>query len=148
MNQYTSYDEVFSNFKDKITDPDLLLFSKDLQVEMLISYMDKAIAKCNRIVKKTVDLSKRDNTILEFQVQIPDDVMDIITEWMTVFWLEPYLNNIENLKNTLSTKDFSVFSPANLLEKISDRYNTARKYARSIMNEYSFFIADMKELKS
>lgn len=144
----TSYDEVFVNFKDKITDPDLLLFSNDLQVEMLISYMNKAISKCNRIVKPTVDLSMRDDTILEFQVYIPDDVMDILTEWMTVFWLEPYLNNMENLKNALSTKDFSVFSPANLLEKISDRYTSARKYARSVMNEYSYIIADMKELKS
>lgn len=144
----TTYDEVFANFKDKITDPDLLLFSNDLQVEMLVSYMNKAIAKCNRIVKKTVDLSLRDDVVLEFQVLIPDDVMEILTEWMTVFWLEPYLNNMENLKNTLSTKDFSVFSPANLLEKINDRYTTARKYARSMMNEYSYIIADMKELKS
>lgn len=146
--KHTSYDVVFANFKDKITDPDLLLFSNDLQVEMLISYMNKAISKCDRIVKPTVDLSLRDDVILEFQVDIPNDVMDILTEWMTVFWLEPYLNNMENLRNALSTKDFSVFSPANLLEKISNRYTSARKYARSITNEYSFIIADMKELKS
>lgn len=144
----TSYDEVFVNFKDKITDPDLLLFSNDLQVETLISYMNKAVSKCNRIVKPTVDLSMRDDVILEFHVHIPEDVMDILTEWMTVFWLEPYLNNMENLRNALSTKDFSVFSPANLLEKINDRYISARRYAKSMTNEYSYIIADMRELKS
>lgn len=144
---YTSYREVFEAFKDKITDPDLLLFSKDLQTETLISYMNKAISKCKRIVKKTTDLSLRDDAILQFQIYICDDVMDILTEWMIVFWLEPYVNNIENLRNALSTKDFSVFSPANLLEKIGDRYTVARKYARSVMNEYSYVIADMGELK-
>lgn len=148
MEENTSYDNIFKEFKDKITDPDLLLFSQDLQVEILISYMKKAISKCDRAVKGIVDLSLRDDEILQFQVWIPDEVMDIITEWMTVFWLQPYVNNIENLKNSLSTKDFTVFSPANLLEKISTRYETARKYARSITNEYSFITANMKELKT
>lgn len=147
MEENTSYETVFAEFKDKITDPDLLLFAEELQLEMLIAYMNKAISKCNRVVKKVVDLSLRDDELLSFYVKIPDEVIDIITEWMTVFWLQPYVNNLENLRNNLSTKDFSVFSPANLLEKIGARYDTARRYARSLTNEYSFIIGDMKELK-
>ena len=118
----TSYETVFAEFKDKITDPDLITFAEELQTEMLTAYMKKAIGKCKRVVK-TVDLSNRDDELMQFGVEIPDEVMDIITEWMTVFWLEPFVNNIENLRNNLSTKDFSVFSPANLLEKIGDRYD-------------------------
>ena len=143
----TNYETVFAEFKDKITDPDLITFAEDLQTEMLVAYMKKAIGKCKRVVK-TVDLNNRDDELMEFGVELPDEVMDIITEWMTVFWLQPFVNNIENLKNNLSTKDFSVFSPANLLEKIGDRYDIARKHARSLTNEYSYIIADMKELKA
>jgi len=143
----TSYEMIFNEFKDKITDPDLLLFSQSLQVAILVSYMNKAIVKCNRIVKDIVDLSLRSDEVLTFDVEIPVEVIDIITEWMIVFWLQPYVNNIENLRNNISTKDFSHFSPANLLEKIGDRYDTARKNARNLTNEYSFIIADMKELK-
>ena len=143
----TSYEIVFAEFKDKITDPDLITFAEDLQTEMLVAYMKKAIGKCKRVVK-TVDLDSRDDELMEFGVELPDEVMDIITEWMTVFWLQPFVNNIENLRNNLSTKDFSVFSPANLLEKIGDRYDIARKHARSLTNEYSYIIADMKELKA
>lgn len=144
----TSYETVFAEFKDKITDPDLITFAESLQTEMLVAYMNKAISKCNRVVNKVVDLSNRNDELLEFSVEIPYEVMDIITEWMTVFWLQPYVNNLENLRNNLSTKDFSVFSPANLLEKVGNRYDTARKQARSLTNEYSYIIADMKELKS
>ena len=144
----TSYDYVFAEFKDKITDPDLITFAEDLQTEMLIAYMNKAIARCSRIVKKTVDLSNRDDKLGDFLVEVPDEVIDIITEWMIVFWLKPYVNNLENLKNNLSTKDFSVFSPANLLEKIGDRYDISRKQARSLTNEYSYIIADMSGLKT
>lgn len=143
----TCYETVFAEFKDKITDPDLITFAEDLQTEMLIAYMKKAIGKCKRVVK-TVDLNNRDDELMEFGVELPDEVMDIITEWMTVFWLQPFVNNIENLRNNLSTKDFSVFSPANLLEKIGDRYDIARKHARSLTNEYSYIVADMKELKA
>lgn len=143
----TNYETVFAEFKDKITDPDLITFAEDLQTEMLVAYMKKAIGKCKRVVK-TVDLNNRDDELMEFGVELPDEVMDIITEWMTVFWLQPFVNNIENLRNNLSTKDFSVFSPANLLEKIGDRYDIARKHARSLTNEYSYIIADMKELKA
>jgi hypothetical protein len=143
----TKYEVVFAEFKDKITDPDLITFAENLQTEMLVAYMKKAIGKCKRVVK-TVDLSNRDDELMEFGVEVPDEVMDIITEWMTVFWLQPFVNNIENLKNNFSTKDFSVFSPANLLEKIGDRYDIARKHARSLTNEYSYIIADMKELKT
>ena len=143
----TNYETVFAEFKDKITDPDLITFAEELQTEMLTAYMKKAIGKCKRVIK-TIDLSNRDDELMQFGVEIPDEVMDIITEWMTVFWLEPFVNNIENLRNNLSTKDFSVFSPANLLEKISDRYDTSYKRARSITNEYSYIIADMKGLKS
>ena len=144
----TKYETVFAEFKDKITDPDLILFSEDLQTESLISYMNKAISRCKREVKKTVDLTIRDDEIMEFGSEVPDEVIDIITEWMTVFWLEQYVNNSENLQNSLSTKDFSFFSPANLLEKIGNRYDIARKYSKGKTNEYSFIISDMKELKS
>ena len=143
----TQYDYIFTEFKDKITDPELILFSKDMENEMLVALMSKAIRRCYRICNKP-DLNLRSDIILEFKFELPYDVIDIITEWMIVFWLEPFKNNLENLKNALSTKDFTVFSPANLLEKIGNEYENSRKRARSLMNEYSYRIADMSRLKS
>lgn len=144
----TQYEDIFMLFKDNITDPDLLEFSSDLQDEFLISLMSRAITKCKRVCKD-VDLSNRDNIVMEFGVDVPDEVVDIITEWMTVFWLKPYVNNVENLRNHLSTSNFKLIcSPANLLDKISNRYELARKHAKSLTNEYSYIHADMTRLKS
>lgn len=144
----TTYKDVFDEFKDGITDPELLEFAQELHDDILSAIMRKAIAKCNRITKKTVDLSLGDDELMEFPFTIPGEVMDILVEWMTVYWLKPYVNNAENLRNALSTKDFSVFSPANLLEKIGDRYDKSRKYAKSLTNEYSYIIADMRDLRT
>ena len=143
----TKYEKVFDRFKDGITDPDLLEFSLSLQTEMLVALMTKAISKCERICKNE-NLTDRCDVTLEFTHDISDEAIYIITEWMTVFWLEPFLNSTENLRNALSTKDFSFFSPANLLGKISDRYELARKHARSLTNEYSYVHADMSRLQS
>ena len=144
----TTYKYVFDEFKDKITDPDLLSFADDLQNDMLNALMRKAITKCKRIVKDTVDLTLRDDTLATFSVEVPDEIIDIITEWMQVFWLEPYVNNLENLRNNLNTKDFSGYSPANIIEKIGSRYDISKRSARSLTNEYSYLIADMSVLKT
>lgn len=144
----TTYKEVFESFKDNIIDPDLLQFAEELQDDMLLAIMKKASAKCQRVVKKTIDLSQRDDINMSFIATIPEEVLDILNEWMITVWLKPYVNNIENLRNGLSTKDFTLFSPANLLDKIGDRYDKSRKYAKSITNEYSYIIADMKGLRT
>lgn len=144
----TTYNEVFETFKDNITDPDLILLSDDLQNETLTAIMEKAISRCKRIISPIVDLDERSDNDTSFKNKLPSEVIDIISEWMIVFWLRPFVNNLENLRNSLSTKDFSVFSPANLLEKIGDRYDKSYRYARSLMNEYSYIIADMKNLKT
>ena len=140
---YTQYDDIFAAFKDKICDPDLCLLSDDTQTEYLTSIMLKALSRCADVYSPL-----RNDALSRFDEELPERVKDIITEWMTVFWLEPYVNNAENLRNAMSSKDFSVFSPANLLEKVCERYNTAKKDAKSLTNEYSYIINDLGKLKS
>jgi hypothetical protein len=141
----TEYKVVFEKFKDKITDPDLLLYLESIQQEILISLMSSACVKFKRICKQ--NLSDRDNTLMMFNFDVDEEVIDIMTDIMVEYWLKPYLNNIENLRNQLSTKDFSVFSPANLLNAVQNTYDLSRKRAKSAMNEYSFINGDWDRLR-
>lgn len=143
----TEYSYIFDEFKDKITDPDLHLFCEDLQNEMLLAFMRKAISRCSDSIEN-VDLSLRDDLDMVFEEDLPYKVVDIITEWMVYYWLQPYVNNAENLRNALSTKDFAVFSPANLLKEIGERFKAAKSATRGMMNEYSVRIGDVRKLKS
>lgn len=142
----TEYTEIFNSFKDKITDYDLPLYTDDIQNEMLCSALRKACAKFGRICKS--DLSTRNDEIMSFGCNLTIEEIDIITEWMVYEWLTPYLNNIENLRNQLNTKDFSFFSPANLLSAIQNVYTASRKRAKSMMNEYSYVNSDLEKLKA
>jgi len=142
----TEYKEIFDYFKDKITDYDLPLYDEITQNEIMLSFMKTACSKFKRICK--VDLSDRDDIAMHFNNVLDDEIKDIITEWMVEGWVKQFLNNSENLRNKLSTKDFSVFSPANLLDKIKDTYELSRKRAKSTMNEYSFINGDLENLKT
>jgi len=141
----TQYSDIYNSFKDKITDYDLLTYEQDIQEEILLNLLNQACARFQRICKK--DLTNRDDLIMEFNADLSLEEIDIITDWMVVNWLYPYLNNAENLKNYISTKDFKLFSSADLLRAIQNTYDTCRKNAKSKMNEYSFVYSDLEKVK-
>ena len=142
----TKYSDIYAFFKDKITDYDLLMYEVNIQDEMLLSLLNQSCAKFQRICKN--DLSLKDDVLLEFPFKLTLEEIDILTDWMVEAWVRPYLNNIENMRNHLSTKDFKAFSSADLLRAIENIYDSARKNARSKMNEYSFINSDLERVKS
>jgi HAMP domain-containing protein len=73
--------------------------------------------------------------------------MDILTEWMTVFWLKPFVNNIENIRNNLSTKDFSTFSNANILKEINATKNSVQKEFFNAITNYSYRHGDLVNME-
>ena len=75
-----------------------------------------------------------------------DEVLDILTNGMVVQWLKPFLNRQENLENALSTRDFTVFSPANLLLRVRETYSNAKKDFENELREYSFSHNDLNKL--
>lgn len=130
----TSYEDIYESFLSKINDIDLANYSNDDLEKQLDLYLGQAISDFSDYCIK--DLSDRDKDKKCFNVTLDDREIDILSEFMVVRWLYPILNNLENLRNTLNTSDFSIYSPANLLEKIEQRYSSARMKARSMMNEY------------
>lgn len=140
----TYYDEVYENFKDKITDPDLLVYTAEIQEEILEALLLKACSRFKRVC--AIDLSDRDDILKGFNVDLDDETMDILSEIMVEYWLKPYVNNVDNLRNTLNTKDFSSFSPANLLNAIQNTYDTSCKRSNSEINKYSFIYGDIENL--
>ena len=142
----TEYKELIDAFKDSITDPDLLKYTRDIQTDILHAYIKYACGKFKRICKK--DLSKRSNEIEMFEYDLDDDEISILVNWMIEAWSKPLYHNLENMHNHLNTKDFTQYSPANLLDKVRNVYNDAHKRARSEMIEYSYIHSDLENQKA
>lgn len=131
----TKYSDVYSWFLDKVTAYSLTMFEDTEKEEIVYGYLRSACAKfkCCKI-----DLSDRNDELKEFNAELDDEILDIISETMVVAWLQPKLNNEENLYNSLTTKDYSIYSPANLLAKITDTFKLVKKNSTSMINNYSF----------
>ncbi|MFA6824915.1 MAG: hypothetical protein WCR38_04825 [Bacteroidales bacterium] len=139
----TPYSDVINSFLGKITDYELPLLETDRD-SIVISYMHSANSKFKRIC--LVDLTDVDEDLKQFNQDLDDEIIDIITETMIVEWLKPKLYSLENLRNVLNTKDFTQFSPANLLDKIQATYKEAKLESKRMMNNYSHYHGKVDEI--
>ena len=140
----TPYSDVYNEFLGKITDYDLPKFIDTDREEILFGFMKSACVKFKKVW--LVDLYDRDEVLKQFNQSLDDEVIDIISELMITEWLKPKVLSSENLKNCLSTKDFSLFSPANLLKETRETYDMCKKESNRLINNYSFENADFTKL--
>lgn len=139
----TSYEKVYESFLSKISDFDWLEMSEEDMKGCMHDLLKQAVARFQKHCK--TDLSERDNT--EFSNDLTDVEIDILSEIMIENWLKPKLYNSELLRNRLSTKDFSQFSPANLLKVIKETYEFSHRRSETEINRYTFAENDVRDLK-
>ena len=143
------YDKFTEAFLAKITEYDFVNM-KDFERNNLIDgYMKRAIAAFRHI--NPYDLSSTaDDNIREFNVDIPaeeiDELVDIISEGMLAQWMKPYTYKQENLEMALNTRDFTTYSPVELLNRSSSAYAKVQKDFVSMMREYSYNHGDLTDL--
>lgn len=143
------YDRFTEAFLSKISEFDFVNL-KDFERNSLIDgYMKRAIASFKKICK--YDLANTgDDIIREFEIDIPEEdleeIVDIISEGMLVQWMKPFTYRQENLENVLNTRDFTTYSPAEMLLRISNAYASARKDFTNMMREYSYNHGDLTDL--
>ena len=89
------------------------------------------------------DLNDREDDLLEFNITLTNREKDILALGMIVHFVRQYVYNTDALQNGLSTKDFTLFSPANLLEKMTTP--TERQQMKEI-NLYSFRNGEISSL--
>ena len=139
----TTYATVFGMFLAKVTDFDLADMTEEDANSVMSDLLKQATVKFSESCKK--DLS--DVTTTGFVSDLDDYEVDILSELMVEAWYKPHINYTDLLRNKLSTKDFTTFSPANLQKENRESYELAHKRARSMINEYSFRMNNIGDLK-
>lgn len=144
-----SYDLFTGAFLSKITEFEFSGMADFERTETVDGYMKRAIAAFKQICKYDLTTTADDN-VREFNVEIEDEdldeIVDIVSEGMLVQWMKPYVYHQESLENVLSTKDFSTYSPAELLLRIGNAHAAARKDFTNMMRDYSYNHGDLTDL--
>ena len=143
------YDKFTDAFLSKVTEYDFIRMDDYNRNTMIDGYMKRAIAAFRKICK--YDLSTTaDDAVREFNVGIADEdldeILDIVSEGMLVQWMKPYAYRQESLENVLNTRDFTTYSPAELLLRIRGAYDSAQKDFTNMMREYSYNHGDLTDL--
>lgn len=139
----TDFSVVYGSFLSKVTDTDLSDMAEQDANSVMSDLLKQATVKFSESCKK--DLSNV--TATGFVSDLDDYEVDILSELMVEVWYKPHINYTDLLRNKLSTKDFTTFSPANLQKENRESYELAHKRARSMINEYSFRMNNIGDLK-
>ena len=138
----TAYTTLYNSFLDKVNDYDLADMTEAMAQTSMRGWLNQAAVRFLESCKK--DLTQTEEGGFSEDLDLME--IDILTEGMVEAWLKPLRNNLDLLRNALSTKDFTTFSPANLLDKVNDTYAMAHANFLSRIKEYSFIRNDVGDL--
>ena len=159
------YDVFAGAFLGKVTEYDFLRFEDYDRNKTVDGYMKRAIAAFKHVCKYDFTNTADDN-IREFIIKVDrddpdgelqlrldeeleealDEIVDIVSEGMLVQWMKPYFYRADNLENVLNTADFSAYSPAELLYRITNAYHEAKRDFKNKIKEYSYDHGDLSNL--
>lgn len=139
----TDFSTVYESFLGKVTDTDLSDMTEQDANSVMSDLLKQAVVKFSESCKKDL------KTVTEtgWEDDLDDYEIDILSELMVEAWYKPHINFTDLLRNKLSTKDFTTFSPANLQKENRESYDLAHKRARSMIHEYSFRMNNIGDLK-
>lgn len=144
-----SYDAFVGSFLSKISEFEFMNLTDVEREDMVDGYMKRAISAFKKNCKYDLVTTANDD-MREFDVNIDndslDEIIDIISEGMVVQWLKPYIYKQELLENVLNTRDFTSYSPAELLLRVGNAYKQAQKDYTQMVREYSYNHGDLSEL--
>ncbi len=145
------YDNFTGAFLAKITEYDLLELDENERAETVDGFLKRTLA--DTMLKKVIKydfVNNADEEERQFEIDIEsdalDEIIDIVSDGMLIQWLKPYVYKQELLENVLNTRDYTLYSPAELLMRIGNAYTKAQKDYKQAIREYSYNHGDLTEL--
>ena len=131
----TPYMSIFTSFLDKVTDPYLAEMEDDELSAYLIRLLNNSVPKFRKCKN---NLNDRDDILEQFNMTLFDEDIEILANLMVIEWLRPQVNNLELLKQALSSKDFNISSQANHLKELQALRKDAQSEISKLLVDYSY----------
>lgn len=115
--------------------------SDDEVHEVMTAFLYSAVADFAPICLD--DLHDVDETLAQFNADLDMEVQEILALGIAFHWTSARILDQELLRNSMSTKDYTYFSPANLLRESQTLRETLRKEYNNRMIQYSYHHGDI-----
>ena len=143
------YDVFTFAFLSKITEYDFIKIDLEDRERIVDGYLRRA---CANFISCTQDLSKRDDVTRTFtfsddlKTSELDEIVDIVTDGMVLQWFYAHMYKQENLENFMNNSDFTAYSSAELLYRVTNAYSMCKKNFTNAVREYSYRHGDLTKL--
>lgn len=142
----TPFSEIYERATVKFSDYDFLKLSESEREYMLEKFLMATRADFEKMCR--IDLSQINTESHEFEATLDNEVIEILSFGIAYYWVSSKVLDSTNLSNSLSIKDYSFFSPANLLREMTEFRNSLYKEYRRRMIEYSYYAGNIASLKA
>jgi hypothetical protein len=130
----TPYENIYARFTPKITDFNFANLADMEAEEYFETFLKSSIIKFRYCTK----LSDRDETFKQFNQELTEEEQEILSILMSIEYLTPKLLTDELLKQTLNSKDYSLYSQANHVKEIRELRDTFQREVNNLMILYTF----------
>lgn len=135
----TKYSDVYDRALSKMREY-VFIDMEDEQVYNVLSvFLKGAISEFSRICEDNLEDVNEEGFIAD----LSEECIEILAIGIVFYWTTAYVADADKWRNLLGTKDFSVFSPANLLGVTRDTRNNFELEFKDKMNRYSFLHGDL-----
>lgn len=140
----TKLEEIYDSFMSKISDYSFLsdtITQQDIDDE-LFSYFKTARTRFYRC-NNSLDTVENIDGELEFTVDLHPMEIEVLATLMIVEYLKPQIITSETLKQSLSDKDFKIYSQASQLRELRLLYQAMKSDASKLITEYTYLDLDL-----
>ena len=130
----TPIQDVYRKFLGMIEDEEWLLVEDEVIEDLMLNYLENATVEFNQCKK---DLSIDYDTMTFEETLSMNEIMTLA--WgMVIHYLQPKIKREENLRQFVSDKDFNKLSNANMLMRLMNLEDKARKQLETYQGKYRF----------
>lgn len=145
------YDVFVGAFLSKVSEYELLALEEGDREAVVDGYLKKSLANSTfRKVCKFDFIGNADDETRTFTLDVDEDVLDeiveIVSDGMLVQWLKKFVYQQEILTNVMNTRDYTMYSPAELLLRVGNAYEKAQKDFTQGIREFSYNHGDLTVL--
>lgn len=140
----TAYSDVYDAALFNIQDVGLVGLAQDDAEAVLFAYMVKAIVDFAPICH--TDLAARDDAKAEFDGTLSETEVEILALGIAAKWMSHKALFSQNLRDMMSSKDYSFHSPANMLLALKEMASMTESKFKQAMREYSYNTGDISSL--
>ena len=142
----TSFEEIYDRALSRFRDYTWLKYSDEDKAFLLRNYL--AMAQADFAPMCSEDLDDYDEEAGRYNITLSNEVISILAVGISYYWLDARIMNSEVLRNYMSTKDYTYFSPANLLREMTTLRTQAWDEYQHRMIRYTYHEADIAGLSN